>query len=164
MSYMKKNLKQKISEIKQKIDKLRKEKNRPIVIGIAGGSGSGKGYITKSLIKITNSDIISMDDYYIGIDRMKDRNFDSPKALDLKLLKEHIALFKNKKEVKKPVYDFATHKRIGYENCYSSASVIIVEGLFALNEILREELDIKIFIDSPIFTLYFVYKRMLVRL
>lgn len=70
-------------------------KTKPvIIIGIAGGSGSGKTHVAGMLLKSVGGKILSMDSYYIGIENMKDRNFDSPDALDLNLLKEHLKLLK----------------------------------------------------------------------
>jgi len=136
------NLVKSISHIERLIGKLLK-KESIIMLGIAGGSGSGKTYLARRLGYKT----ISIDDYYIGIDNMKDNNFDHPKALDLKLLRKHLVMLKKSKPIIKPVYSFITHKRDGYEKI-GPDKIMIVEGLFALNKMISDVFDIKIFVDS----------------
>jgi len=124
------------------------KKEKPVVlIGIAGGSGSGKGHVAKILSQKLKGKILSMDDYYLGIDKVKNGNFDSPKALDLKMLKEHLSCLKQGKAVKKPVYDFKIRKRIGFVR-FEPSKVMILEGLFALHKLLRNELDLKIWVEA----------------
>ncbi len=128
-----------ISEVEKAISKIKK---KVIIIGIAGGSASGKTTVARLL----KGKILSMDDYYKGINDMEDNNFDDPKSQDLDLLREHLIKLKNSETIKKPIYDFKTHSRIGYEE-FKPAKLIIVEGLFALNEKIRDLLDIKVFIE-----------------
>ncbi|MEW6063086.1 MAG: uridine kinase [Nanoarchaeota archaeon] len=128
--------------VKSRISELNKLQD-VIIIGIGGGSSSGKTYFSKKL----KEKIISMDDYYKGIDLMKDLNFDDPNTLDLDFLREHLDLLKNGVAIKKPIYDFKTHLRKGYEK-FEPNPVIIVDGLFALSDAIKDVLDIKVFIDS----------------
>lgn len=133
-----------VMEIKKRIKEILKEK-KLVFIGIAGGSASGKTWVAEHL----SGQILSMDSYYIGINNMRDNNFDHPSALDLHLLKKNLQDLKDRKTIEKPIYDFKTHSRIGYELFKLKNKVLIVEGLFSLNEILKDELDLKVFIDVP---------------
>ena len=114
-----------------------------VLVGIAGGSSSGKTYLARKL----NYRIISIDDYYKGRNNMIDDNYDHPRALELNLLKKHLLLLKQNKSIKKPVYDFTTHLRKGYET-FRPSKVILVEGLFALSNIFNNIFDIKVFVDA----------------
>lgn len=140
------NLKEGIKQVRNLTNKLIKEKP-VIIIGVVGGSGSGKEYVSKIISKKLKAKILSMDNYYIGVKKIKDKNFDSPNAIDLNLLKKNIILLKQKKKIKKPIYDFVTNIRVGYEK-YNPSKIIIVEGLFTLNKILRKKIDIGIFVDA----------------
>ncbi|MCD6500799.1 uridine kinase [bacterium] len=142
------NLKQGINKIIDSIKELIEKGKGVVIIGIAGGSGSGKGYVAVAISKATGAKIFLMDDYYIGIDKMKDRNFDCPSAFEMSLLKKHLKLLKKGKVIRKPVYNFVIRKRVRYES-YFPSKVIIVEGLFALNRALRGELDLKVFVEAP---------------
>lgn len=133
----------KVRKIKELSKSLLKKQNT-VFIGIAGGSGSGKTFLARKL----GGKIISVDDYYIGIDNMVDNNFDHPKSVELKLLRKQLTMLREGKMIKKPVYDFRTHKRKSYEN-FGPDKIIVIEGLFALNDILKDAMDIRIFIDSP---------------
>ncbi|MBM3210686.1 uridine kinase [Candidatus Poribacteria bacterium] len=123
------------------------ETNKVVVIGIAGGSCSGKNYISNILAKTFNGKILSIDDYYRGIEYVKDENFDSPDALELGLLKEHIIQLRKGQDIEKPVYDFKLQARGGYE-VFKPADIMIVEGLFALYDMLYEVIDLRIFVEA----------------
>ncbi len=135
-----------IEKIVEIVNHMRKEKP-VILIGIAGGSGSGKGYVAKILSRKLKAEILSLDDYYLGIDKVKDGNFDSPKALDLETLREHLSRLKRGKAVKRPIYDFRIHKRIGFAR-FEPSKVMILEGLFALHDLLKDELDLKVWVEA----------------
>ena len=120
-------------------------KNQGIVlVGIAGGTSSGKTYLARKL----NYSIISIDDYYKGRNNMVNDNYDHPHALELNLLKKHLLLLKQNKSIKKPIYDFTTHLRKGYET-FRPSKVIVVEGIFALSNIFNAIFDVKVFVDAP---------------
>jgi uridine kinase len=133
--------------------------SKPIIIGIAGGTASGKSSIS-ARIKDKFADvksvlIIRQDDYYKDqSDKpMEERiktNYDHPFAFDDDLLLEHIRLLSDGKEIRKPTYDFVHHTRSDVtETCYP-CDVLILEGLFILeDEKIRELLDIKVFVDTP---------------
>ncbi|CAM3586838.1 uridine kinase [Erysipelothrix sp. HDW6B] len=130
----------------------------PIVIGIAGGSASGKSSIAKKLkecYKETNSvAIIRMDDYYndqtdVPMEQRLNTNYDHPFAFDMELLVSDIQKLKNREAIKKPVYDFMNHTRSQFYEDLMPSDVIVVEGLMTLdNDSLREMLDIKVFVDT----------------
>ncbi|MFV0380154.1 MAG: uridine kinase [Anaerorhabdus sp.] len=130
----------------------------PIIIGIGGGSASGKSEVAKAIKdKFEESNavvIICLDDYYFdqsNID-LQDRtktNYDHPLAIESKLLISHLIDLKNKKFIKKPLYDFVEHTRSKSVEIIKPCDVIVVEGLFVLeNADLRDLLDIKIFVDT----------------
>ncbi|MEE3486614.1 MAG: uridine kinase [Bulleidia sp.] len=132
---------------------------KPIIIGIAGGSASGKTSVSQR-IKDEFSDeksvlILRQDDYYkdqsdMPMEERLKTNYDHPFAFDNDLLIEQIHELMNGQIVEKPTYDFVAHTRSGItEKCWP-ADVIVLEGLFVLeDEKLRNLLDIKIFVDTP---------------
>ena len=132
--------------------------SKPIIIGIAGGSASGKTSISRRLKKQFDNErsvlIIRQDDYYKDqSDKpMEERiktNYDHPFAFDNDLLLEHIQKLSAGETVEKPTYDFVNHTRSDVtETCYP-CDVLILEGLFVLeDENIRSLLDIKIFVDT----------------
>lgn len=132
--------------------------NKPIIIGIAGGSASGKTSIANKL-RDTFSDeksvlIIRQDDYYkdqshMPMEERYKTNYDHPFAFDNEYMIEQLNDLLAGKVIKKPVYDFVEHTRSQItEICYP-ADVIIIEGLFVLeNEDLRKLLNIKVFVET----------------
>jgi len=132
---------------------------KPIVIGIAGGTASGKTTIAKKLFDATSSygtvAWIKHDDYYLDLSHLdledrKKTNFDHPNSYDSNLLVEHLRQLKRGESIKKPTYDFVEHNRAKTVEVIKPANVIILEGImiFAVPEILSE-LDIKIFVETP---------------
>lgn len=132
--------------------------NKPIIIGIAGGSASGKTSIANKL-RDTFSDeksvlIIRQDDYYkdqshMPMEERYKTNYDHPFAFDNEYMIQQLNELIAGKTIKKPVYDFVEHTRSQItETCYP-ADVIIIEGLFVLeNEDLRKLLNIKVFVET----------------
>lgn len=130
---------------------------RPVIIGITGGSGSGKSTITKAILGKFGVGCIAtleMDSYYRDQSNLsfKDRqktNYDHPDAFDIDLLIEHIKIFSEGKTVKKPIYDFEIHNRKSEVEIVLPREILIVEGILALeDERIRELLDIKIYVDT----------------
>ena len=129
---------------------------RPYLIGISGGSGGGKtsvaNLIHKSLGR-NNSLLFSMDSYYKDLTPEQEKNlsnynFDSPEALDLDLVYEHLNDLMHWKKVKIPTYDFSTNKRQSKSIDLEPAKIIIVEGILAFyDERMRNLMDLKLFID-----------------
>lgn len=129
-------------------------KGTTVVVLVAGGSASGKtDYVSKRLQKAFGEDAIriSCDDYYKGTDfiNANNLNFDHPNAVDLESLAQHLASLKSGSNISKPVYSFKTSSTSGYEEV-KPAKVIIVEGLFALNEKILAMGDFKVFVDVDI--------------
>lgn len=134
-------------------------RNKPVVIGIAGGTCSGKSSIAGILIdefRYTNSiNIIREDDYYkdqshLPMEERAKTNYDHPLAFDFDLMTDHIQRLIAGETIEKPTYDYTVHNRSDVTEIVHPSDVIIIEGLFALyrNEIRKLE-DIKIFVDTP---------------
>ncbi len=132
--------------------------SKPIIIGIAGGTASGKTSISRH-IKERFSDqtsilIIRQDDYYKDqSDKpMEERiktNYDHPFAFDNDLLLSHLKQLENGQSIEKPTYDYVHHTRSNVTETCFPCDVLILEGLFVLeNEELRNMLDIKVFVDT----------------
>ena len=131
---------------------------KPIIIGIAGGSASGKTSIAKILSDAFDDQksvvIIRQDDYYKDQSHltMEERvltNYDHPLAFDNDLLIQDLNQLLNRNSIKKPIYDFVHHTRSRQYEIIEACDVIILEGLFVLeDEKLRNLLDIKVFVDT----------------
>lgn len=130
---------------------------KPVVIGIAGGSGSGKSTVTKELIKLINEDdvtIIEQDSYYkdqsnLPFEERVKTNYDHPFAFDNDLLVSQLKSLINGEEIQKPIYDFEIHNRKKETELVKPKDVIILEGILILSEKeIRELLDIKVFVDT----------------
>ncbi len=134
-------------------------RNKPIVIGIAGGTCSGKSSIAGILIdefRYTKSiNIIREDDYYkdqshLPMEERAKTNYDHPLAFDFDLMTEHITRLIAGETIEKPTYDYTVHNRSDITEIVHPSDVIIIEGLFALyREEIRKLEDIKIFVDTP---------------
>jgi uridine kinase len=132
---------------------------KPVIIGIAGGSASGKTSIAKRLKKAFESSnsvyIIRQDDYYsdqshMPIEQRLLTNYDHPFAFDNDLLVEHLDKLVKHQSVKKPTYDFINHTRSSEIEIVEPSDVIVLEGLFVLEDArIRQRLDIKIYVDTP---------------
>ncbi len=129
---------------------------KPFIIGITGGSGSGKTFLANTLqseIGLDRSLLFQFDAYYrdlsnIPLEERDNVNFDHPDALDMKLFVEHLNRLKEHNPVKKPVYDFTTHTRLNYFEEIQPKEVIITEGILLFtNEEIRKCIDFGIFLD-----------------
>lgn len=133
--------------------------SKRIIIGIAGGSASGKTSLAKRLkreFEETNSVIIiRQDDYYNDQNEMtmEERlkvNYDHPFAFDNSLLAQHLNDLREGKTINRPTYDFIQYTRSDEIEIVEPHDVIVVEGLFVLeDEFIRKHLDIKVFVDTP---------------
>ncbi|MBD3250176.1 MAG: uridine kinase [Candidatus Pacebacteria bacterium] len=138
--------------------KKKTDAGQPFIIGIAGGSGSGKTTAVENLIKTLDPASIlclSHDDYYRDQSHktMQERvktNYDHPAALETQLLVEHLQLLAQGQSVSKPIYDFTKHTRAQKTEKVNPKKIIVVEGilLFESSE-LRKMFDLKAFVDTP---------------
>jgi len=132
-------------------------KRRPLVIGIAGGSGSGKTSVTHSIYDVFKDHsvvVIEQDFYYkdqshLEFEERLETNYDHPLAFDTDLLIDHIIDLLNHRPVEKPVYDYALHTRSTETITIEPKDVIILEGILVLeDQRLRDLMDIKLFVDT----------------
>ena len=130
--------------------------NNILVIGIAGGTGSGKTTLMNNLIKTFQEDvtILSHDNYYKRHDELtyEERcglNYDEPTALETDLMAQHLELLRQGQAIDCPVYDFTQHNRSDETIRIEPRKVIIVEGILIFeNQPLRDLMDIRIFVDT----------------
>lgn len=131
---------------------------RPYLIGVAGGSNSGKTTIAERLADVVGEpriSLIKLDSYYVATPELAlaeraAMNYDHPDAFDWSLLNEHIAALVDGVAVDVPVYDFAAYDRTAATVRVQPSRVIVVEGILVLWEPrLRERFDLKIFVDAP---------------
>ena len=127
-----------------------------LVLGIAGGTGSGKTTITRRLVQRFGSDISTVfyDSYYranhdIPFEERTKINYDHPNAFDTDIMIDHIKALAEGKPIERPVYDFTIHNRVDETVTVYPAKVIVVEGILIFeNAELRDLCDIKVFIDT----------------
>lgn len=130
---------------------------RPLVIGIAGGSCSGKTSVTRAIYEEfkNHSVVVIEQDYYykdqghMTFEERLQTNYDHPLAFDTDLLIEHVKALLNRQTIEKPVYDYVNHTRAQEVIKVDPQDVIIVEGILVLeDERLRDLMDIKLFVDT----------------
>ncbi|SDR94032.1 uridine kinase [Gramella sp. MAR_2010_147] len=128
-----------------------------LIIGIAGGTGSGKTTVVNQIIeelKNEEVDVISQDSYYqdtshLSFEDRKKINFDHPKSIDFELLGEHLKELKAGNSIQQPVYSFTEHNRTGETIEIHPRKVVIVEGILILTHPeIRELFDIKIYVHA----------------
>ncbi len=129
-----------------------------MIIGICGGTGSGKTTLAKRIIESVGREhviLIEQDSYYkdladMPLDERRQANFDHPDSIDGDLLAEHLAALKAGKDVEIPVYDFKSHTRSSDVVRLSPKPVVVVEGILIFAEPkIAELLDVKVFVDTP---------------
>ncbi|QGQ47357.1 uridine kinase [Metabacillus sediminilitoris] len=130
---------------------------KPVVIGVAGGSGSGKTSVTKSIyehfkghsILMLEQDYYYKDQSHIPFEERLNTNYDHPLAFDNDLLIDHLKLLLNHEKIEKPVYDYKLHTRSDDVIVVEPKDVIILEGILILeDDRLRDLMDIKLFVDT----------------
>lgn len=128
-----------------------------LVIGIAGGTGSGKTTVVENIIRQLNSEevvVLSQDNYYLdnsglSIAEREALNYDHPKSIDFSLLTEHVRALKKGESIQQPVYSFITHSRTGNYHTIQPRKVLIVEGILVLSDPdLLEEFDVKVYVHA----------------
>jgi len=131
---------------------------KPYIIGVAGGSGSGKTYFARELVRCLGEDVCSIlyqDNYYIDQSHRFDGdggsvNFDHPSSLDFSLLAQGLAELKLGNKIEVPLYEFATHKRLVKTISCEPKKIILVDGILILDSsVVRAQLDEAIFFDTP---------------
>jgi uridine kinase len=130
---------------------------KPLVIGLAGGTGSGKTSVSNKILERLDKDhivVLQHDSYYKDIERFggltPDKiNFDHPDSLETDLLIQHLQQLCEGKTIYQPIYNFATHRRMIETKQIAPKDIIIVDGiLIFVEKRLRELMDIKIFVDT----------------
>jgi uridine kinase len=132
--------------------------NSSILIGIAGGTGSGKTSIANFLLKKFGNDqliILEQDSYYknnstLSLDERIQQNFDHPDAIDIDLFNKQLLSLLDGESVEIPIYDFSIHTRRNQRKLVKPRRIIVIEGILTLYfESLRKLMDIKVFVDTP---------------
>jgi uridine kinase len=131
--------------------------SRPFMIGVAGGSSSGKTTISERLVDMTGElhlSRIELDSYYLDrsdqtLEQRSQANYDHPDAFDWPLLNDHLAALANGATVPVPIYDYAQHNRSGESREVTPNRIVVVDGILVLyDRALRERFDLKIFVDT----------------
>lgn len=134
-----------------------KMQNKPVVIGVAGGSGSGKTSVTNSIcerfsdqtILVIEQDYYYKDQSHLPLEERLNTNYDHPLAFDNDLLIDHLHALMNRKAIEKPVYDYKIHTRSNEVIPVEPKDVIILEGILILDDPqLVDLMDIKVFVDT----------------
>lgn len=127
-----------------------------LIIGIAGGSGSGKSTIARLIAEKFGDDVTVLrhDDYYkeqhnLSIEERAKQNYDCPEAFDTALMAEHIRALREGKAIDCPVYDYMVHDRSDETRRIAPRPVLLIDGILVLaDKRLRDLMDIRIFVDT----------------
>jgi len=131
--------------------------SRSFVIGICGGTGSGKTTITNRLSQALSANgvlVLQQDHYYrdlqnLTFEERSRQNFDHPNAVDTALLVDHIRKLRDGQSIDRPIYDFSQHRRLPETVHLESRPAILIEGILIFeNETLRNLMDLKVFVDT----------------
>jgi uridine kinase len=131
--------------------------SKPLIIGIAGGSGSGKSTVAKNVadnLGAPSVAFIDMDAYYrnftnLELEQRRHLNWDHPDAFDYDLLTDHLATLSRRQTIEKPVYNFVTHLRSDETITVEQSDVIVIDGiLLFVDERVRNLCDVKVFVDA----------------
>ena len=129
----------------------------PLIIGVAGGSGSGKTTVVRRIMQVlgdTHVSVLEHDRYYrdhpeLRLEERAALNFDHPDSLETALLVQHVQELRSGKDVEVPVYDFARHARLPTTHTVQARTAIIVEGILIFTDAaLRSLMDVKVFVDT----------------
>lgn len=133
-------------------------RRKPLVVGLAGGTGSGKTIVAEAIVRAAGPDgvvILPQDAYYraqpdLPFEVRAKTNYDEPSAFDTELLVEHIDALVRGESIERPVYDFASFDRSDTTVSLEPRPVLVVEGILVLHETsLCERMTLKIFVDAP---------------
>ena len=131
--------------------------SKPLIIGIAGGSGSGKSTVARNVADNLGSlsvAFIDMDAYYrnfteLSLDERRRLNWDHPDAFDYDLLTAHLERLADRESIEKPVYDFVSHLRSSEVVAVDPSDVIVIDGiLLFVDDRVRDLCDVKVFVDA----------------
>jgi uridine kinase len=131
---------------------------KPFIIGIGGGTASGKTTLAKNLLRDAGDQattLLRLDDYYrdrpeLDFDARKRLNYDTPEAFDVDLIVKHLKALKSGHTIECPSYNFSTHARRSNTRLVKAQPVILLEGIMALAIAeIRCLIDFKIFVDTP---------------
>jgi len=132
-------------------------KSQPLIIGLAGGTGSGKTSVTRAVLNALPSESVAVlehDSYYKDQSHLSPQerlktNYDHPFAFDTPLLIQHLRALQRGQTINKPVYSFVEHTRLPETQLVHSLPVVILEGILILeDERIRDLLDIKVYVDT----------------
>ncbi len=130
---------------------------QPFLVGVAGGTGSGKTTVARKIVEAVPSELVTIlehDSYYVDrgdleFDERCQLNFDHPDALETSLLLQHVRELKRGNAVSVPKYDFKSHRRSEETRQAEPRPIVVVEGILIFADpALRQELDLKIFVDT----------------
>jgi uridine kinase len=130
---------------------------KPLIIGIAGGSGSGKSTVARNVAELLTTPsvaFIDMDAYYnnfpqLSLEERRKLNWDHPDAFDYDLLYAHLDALSKRKPINKPEYDFVSHLRENRSTPVEPADVVVIDGiLLFVDERIRDLCDVKVFVDA----------------
>ena len=130
---------------------------KPFIVGVAGGSGSGKSTVARNLAQALHAEsvaFIDMDAYYRNFEHLalaerRKINWDHPEAFDWPLLVEHLGRLAAGDAVDKPVYDYVTHTRSGQSVPVPAADVVVIDGILLFSDArVRDLCDVKVFVDA----------------
>ena len=128
-----------------------------LIIGIAGGTGSGKTTVVSKILQNLNANevnVLSQDNYYhdnahLSLQEREKLNYDHPKSIDFDLLVKHVQALKKGESIEQPIYSFVTHTRTGNHVLVEPREVLIVEGILVLtSKELLKEFDLKVFVHA----------------
>jgi uridine kinase len=131
--------------------------NAPLVLGIGGGSGSGKSTVARAILNALppgSGVLLEQDHYYrpashLPLSERERMNYDHPEALEMDLLCEHLDILRSGRAVTRPTYDFSQHDRAKEGVRIEPAPVIVVEGILVLvDDRLRSRFEVKLFVDT----------------
>lgn len=130
---------------------------KPLIIGVGGGSGSGKTTVVRHILNgigEENIQLLQHDSYYrdlghLPLSERKKQNFDHPSSLETELMIRHVEALKSGYKVEVPVYDFAAHTRSDTTESVTPKGIILLDGILIFTEPeLRNQMDIKLFVDT----------------